>query len=163
MPSVITGDAADNTLVGDSQANVLNGLAGNDRLQGGGGNDILIGGAGADILQGGAGADAFRFASPAEGGDTILDFVSREDFIEISVGGFGGGLSAATNLASAARFVSNTTGLSNAPAGTGQFIYETDAAKLWWDADGAGSGAATVIATFSPGTTLASGDIHLIG
>jgi hypothetical protein len=59
--------------------------------------------------------------------------------------------------------VANTTGLSSAPAGTGQFIYETDAAKLWWDADGSGAGAATQIATFAAGTSLGSGDIHLIG
>ena len=87
----------------------------------------------------------------------------RDDVIQISASGFGGGLSTSTSLASAARFVANTTGLSNAPAGTGQFIYETDAAKLWWDADGSGAGAATEIASFAAGTTLSSSDIVLIG
>jgi Ca2+-binding RTX toxin-like protein len=158
-----TGNGLDNTLIGNNSANILNGMAGNDRLQGGGGNDVLIGGLGFDILEGGSGSDSFRFTKPSEGRDTILDFAPRQDFVEISVGGFGGGLSTSTSLASSDRFVLNTTGQATAPAGVGQFIYETDAAKLWWDADGAGAGAATEIATFTAGTSLGFSNMHLIG
>ena len=156
-----SGNALDNTIYGNALNNTLSGLAGNDKLYGGGGNDTLIGGLGADTLEGGAGADTFRYGSAAEGGDTITDFLSGTDVIEISVAGFKGGLALSTSLAS--RFVSNTTGVSTAPSGTGQFIYETDVAKLLWDVDGTGSAAPVTIATFTAGTVLHASDIHLIG
>ncbi|WP_207443800.1 carbohydrate-binding domain-containing protein [Roseomonas haemaphysalidis] len=159
----VTLDLPQSLITGDAFANTLKGTEFSDHLKGLGGNDILVGGGGADILEGGAGADAFRFIKPSHGGDFILDFVPHQDFIEISAGGFGGGLAASMNLASAGRFVANDTGHATAAAGTGQFIYEMDAAKLWWDADGTGPGAATEVATFTAGTVLTASDIHLIG
>ncbi|TPG35571.1 hypothetical protein EAH89_30520 [Roseomonas nepalensis] len=162
MPAAsLTGDAGNNTIYGNELNNVLRGLAGNDKLTGGAGNDTLVGGLGADTLEGGAGADVFRFDSLAEAGDRITDFAPGTDAIEVSVAGFGGKLTLGLDVAT--RFVANTTGLATAPAGTGQFVYETDTAKLWWDADGAGGAAAVTVATFAAGTTLHASDIHLIG
>jgi len=59
-----------------------NGLA--NVLEGGAGKDVLIGGIGADTLSGGAGRDTFVYHSVAEGGDTITDFVSGIDTIDVS-------------------------------------------------------------------------------
>jgi VCBS repeat-containing protein len=84
----IIGTAAADRIVGTGNTEVIDGLAGNDVLEGGGGDDRLIGGAGADSLTGGAGADRFVYLSAAEtpvgGGDTILDFVSGVDLLDLS-------------------------------------------------------------------------------
>ena len=66
------------------------------------------------------------------------------------------------DLLATGRFISNTTGMSDAPAGTGQFILETDADQLWWDADGEGTATAVRIALFAAGTSPAAGDLHVI-
>jgi Ca2+-binding RTX toxin-like protein len=146
-------------MTGNAAGNLLSGLAGNDTLYGGAGNDTLIGGLGADRLYGEAGADVIRYLSASEGGDTIYGFVPGEDAIELSAAGFGGGLSA--GLLAANRFVTNTTGAAN--AARGQFIYETDAGKLWWDADGTGAGAKIAVATFAGKPMLEASDLHIIG
>ena len=161
--SVLTGTGNDlnNRMLANNAGNTLDGLAGNDALLGGAGSDTLIGGLGADKLSGGAGADRFRYASAAEGGDAITDFASGTDRIEISATGFGGGLVAGTDATG--HFTANTTGLADAPAGTGQFVFETDTARLWWDADGSGGVTATQIASFAAGTALAASDLQLIG
>ncbi len=85
----LTGSNHADILRGDDAANTLTGLAGNDTLNGRGGNDVLFGGAGADNLTGGAGADTFVFAAATDsprsnaGRDTITDFVSRLDKIDL--------------------------------------------------------------------------------
>ncbi|MFH5948346.1 hypothetical protein [Roseomonas xinghualingensis] len=153
-----TGNSLDNVLTGNSAANRLDGGTGNDILYGGDGDDTLIGGAGADRLVGGAGADVFQYLTPNEGGDTIDDFVSGVDRLQISRAGFGGGLSGTALTAD--QFTANSAGL--ATLAGGQFVYETDTGKLWWDADGTGTGEQIVIATFSGQPSLAATDFTLI-
>lgn len=68
------GGAARDYLVGNQVANLLKGNAGDDVLNGLGGNDVLWGG---------AGADEFRFFADS-GIDTILDFLSGTDTINLS-------------------------------------------------------------------------------
>ena len=84
----LVGSSYGDTLTGDENANGLSGLAGNDVLNGRGGNDQLVGGAGADVLTGGAGVDTFYFtattdSSATTGRDTITDFVSKTDKIDL--------------------------------------------------------------------------------
>lgn len=94
----LTGSAFNDVLRGDNGANVINGMGGNNALQGRGGNDILIGGigndklqgdAGADTLTGGLGFDTFIFVaigdSPFTGRDTITDFLSLTDKIDLKL------------------------------------------------------------------------------
>jgi serralysin len=156
------GQAGDDALWGEQDNDRLNGGVGRDRLSGGGGNDFLDGGdqddvllgeAGADTLTGGGGADVFSFLTPSEGGDTITDFVSGVDRIQVLAGGFGGGLvsgSMVTLVSGAAPVVSGTGG---------QFLYNTSTGQLSWDADGTGGGAATLIATLSGAPALTAADI----
>jgi VCBS repeat-containing protein len=59
------------------------GSAFDDALSGAKGNDVLVGGAGNDYLVGGADADTFKFAA-GFGHDTVADFHSGEDVIEIA-------------------------------------------------------------------------------
>ncbi|MDB5541126.1 MAG: serralysin [Devosia sp.] len=92
----LTGSAFNDVLRGDNGANILNGLGGNNTLVGRGGNDTLLGGigndrlqgdAGADTLTGGLGIDTFVFTAtgdtPSVGRDTITDFVSLTDKIDL--------------------------------------------------------------------------------
>jgi Ca2+-binding RTX toxin-like protein len=88
-----TGNELDNVLMGNSRANTLDGGAGNDTLIGGNGNDILIGGDGDDvliggngndILTGGAGSDLFVFNAFSERTDTITDFDTNQDILDLS-------------------------------------------------------------------------------
>lgn len=101
-----TGSASKDLMLGNDAANTLTGLGGNDRffaregddtvrggdgsdeIHGQGGDDLLVGGAGADTLEGGSGADTFVFEtlsdSAAGAADTLLDFTSGEDVIDLS-------------------------------------------------------------------------------
>ena len=131
-------------------------------IAGGAGNDILVGGLGADAMTGGLGADIFRFDSSADRGDRINDYVAGVDAIEVSAAGFGGGLIAGIDLLATGHFAENLTGAADSAAGVGQFVFETDTARLWWDADGAGGGAGVVLATLSGVGSLAASEIVVI-
>jgi len=74
----LTGNAWSHTIQGNNGANVLTGGTGNDTLYGYGGDDTLFGG---------AGADKFVFAH-GTGQDTIGDFVSGTDKIDLTAFGF---------------------------------------------------------------------------
>ncbi|MCR0985738.1 calcium-binding protein [Roseomonas populi] len=156
-----TGNEEANRLTGNAGANLLSAGGGADFLYGGAGSDTLVGGLGADRLYGEAGADIIRYASAAERGDLIYGFVSGEDAIEVSASGFGGGLSG--GALSADQFTSNSTGRASSAAGIGQFVYETDTGRLWWDVDGAGGQAGAVLGTLSGTPALTVADIHLVG
>ncbi len=91
----LTGGAGADLILGGSGADTIDGGAGDDFLFGGSGADTIDGGAGADIifggsgddtLTGGAGADTFVFA-PGDGHDTITDFNTSEDKINLSMFG----------------------------------------------------------------------------
>jgi len=163
-PITLLGEIGNDTLVGAQGADSLDGAAnndllagreGNDTLVGGSGDDTLLGGVGADLLNGGDGADVFRYAFASHGGDTIIGF-SAADAFQIGAAGFGGGLFAGIDIAATGRFVANKTGNATSPAGTGQFVFETDTDILRWDADGRGGATGVVIATLAgPNPTAA--------
>lgn len=153
---------ADN-LYGGRDNDLLLGGEGRDTLGGATGGDTLIGGLGADFLSGGAGRDFIRYGSAAEGGD----FVRWEsiDQVEVSAAGFGGGLTAGLNIGASGRFESAAAG-GTAPTattadGTGTFLLDTDTNRLFYDADGSGTDAAVLLATFT-GPALTSADITVI-
>ncbi|UWQ39574.1 right-handed parallel beta-helix repeat-containing protein (plasmid) [Leisingera aquaemixtae] len=79
---VFGGGGAD-TVYGGGGADVLKGGGGQDRLDGGRGNDKLNGGNGADRITGGDGSDTFVFTA-GHGQDTVLDFTSGTDMIDLS-------------------------------------------------------------------------------
>jgi len=138
---------------------VLQGLAGDDHLFGGKGNDRLIGGAGDDILTGGAGNDTFVFASAMEGFDTITDFRSGADRIEVSAAGLGGGL-----IAGAAANLLTVQSLGDAffSQDIGTFIFEkagTTPGTLYWDPTGGSSDDAVPFASLA---TLVTSDLFIV-
>lgn len=156
-----TGNALNNTLVGNDAANMLSGGAGRDVISGGAGDDRLIGGAGADSLTGGAGSDTFVFATPADKGDKIADFLVGTDLLEFSAVGFGGGL-----LAGDAATVVNAQSSAAAMGGAaGYFIFD-DAGPglgtLYWDATGGSGVDAVAVATLTGVVGLNPADFHIV-
>ncbi|MHC5821752.1 MAG: hypothetical protein ACYT04_39265, partial [Nostoc sp.] len=60
------------------------GYEGNDTLIGGSGDDYLVGGDGNDVLTGGPGRDTFVLNYSGGGIDTITDFSSDDDVLQIT-------------------------------------------------------------------------------
>ena len=77
------GGAGNDTIFGGLSSDFLVGGAGNDRLYGGNSDDQLLGGAGADLFE----FNGFVFTGNPPGNDTILDFVSGTDKIDLSAYG----------------------------------------------------------------------------
>jgi Ca2+-binding RTX toxin-like protein len=128
-----TGNALGNSLTGNSGANTIDG------------------GLGIDTLTGGAGADRFVFSSKlgATNTDTITDFVSGTDKIQLSKSVFSkfkAGVVAQANLVSGG---ANTKALDS----NDYLIF--NGSQLLYDADGSGKGVAVVVANIV-GTVVAS-------
>ena len=179
--AVITGTAGNDSLAGTSSADSITGSSGNDSIDGLGGNDtahggsgddsmrggggadvlrgnggldVLNGGLGVDSLGGGLGADIFQFSDfGAANADSITDFASGEDVIELDGSVFTG--------IGAGFFAANSSG--TAQDASDRIIFETDTRQVWYDADGSGAGARQLVATLQAGGTLAAADIAVSG
>jgi Ca2+-binding RTX toxin-like protein len=150
---------------------LINGNAGDDTLLGGGGNDTLVGGSGNDILTGRDGTDTFRYNSPSEGVDQIIGFSISDDFIAVSVSGFGGGLDVEVTLTTDTTFGSTGTpgqfyaasDVTQPINDTNRFIYDTAIGNLYYDADGESVSSPTVlIANLQGAPRITSANIRVI-
>jgi RTX calcium-binding nonapeptide repeat (4 copies) len=137
----VYGGKGNDYIQGGFNGDRLYGEEGNDDLRGGNGLDLIVGGVGndtirgakgTDTLTGGEGADVFIFHTDLDGTinvDTITDFVSGVDRIELSSAIFG------------------NAGAVGANVGLSQYItYNAATGVLSYDQDGAGSGAAKAFA-----------------
>lgn len=139
---------------GNSLNNRITGTETNDTLDGGAGNDVLVGGLGADALTGGTGSDVFLYTIDANskgsivnlGGDTIADFKSGQDKIDVSDLFTDFGLSHKENPFGAFH-------LALASDGHGNTLVQ-------FDADGAGGNAAVTLATVTNATVAASDIVY---
>jgi Ca2+-binding RTX toxin-like protein len=173
--STVTTVASD-TIVGSSFNDTITGGDAQDNISGGAGNDILNGGKGNDTLSGGAGNDFFVIntpSTPATGAtpastnvDTILDFVSGMDKIQLSKAVFtkldningGTGIGEISEL----DFKLGTA----AGDGSDKIFYNKANGSLWYDPDGNTAAIAPVqIAILGTNTTrpdLVYSDIQII-
>jgi Ca2+-binding RTX toxin-like protein len=138
-------------------------LTGNDLVQlvrGNAGDNVLDGKGGNDILHGMGGKDTFVFSSAlgASNVDTIADFKAADDTINLENGVFTA--LTTTGALAASSFQANATGA--ATDADDRIIYETDTGKLFYDADGNGSGAAVHFATLTGNPTLTAADFVVI-
>jgi uncharacterized protein len=78
----LDGESGNDTLLGGNGNDILLGQEGDDILSGGNGDDLLDGGVGNDSLSGGQGSDGFVLTLGA-GIDTIQDFASGVDLIQL--------------------------------------------------------------------------------
>lgn len=155
-----TGNALDNTLTANDAGNALLGGAGNDTLKGGAGADRLNGGEGRDVLTGGAGADTFVLDNRelANRVDTIRDFVSGIDRIEISTLAFGALLPLGPGALDPGELA---YGLAATTADQ-HLIYNPASGILYYDADGLRGASAVPIAMLAGHSDLQAGDIWLV-
>jgi Ca2+-binding RTX toxin-like protein len=121
------------TIVISSGDDYLYGGSGNDSLNGGQNQDALNGGAGTDTLTGSTGADRFYFDYPADGIDTITDFVVADDTIFVSADSFGSGLIEDTAITKE-QFVIGSAAVD----ASDRFIYNQKTGALFFDSDGTG-------------------------
>ncbi|MFN6487025.1 calcium-binding protein [Nostoc sp. DedQUE02] len=120
-------------LYGTANADTIVGSNGDDNLNGYDGNDLLIGGKGNDILYGGSGTDTFTFNTYNQSVDSLYDFDTTGELIQVSAAGFGGGLVAGT--VSAGQFTINSGATTDAQ----RFIYNNSTGQLFFDKDGSGA------------------------
>ena len=102
-------DAAVQNIIGANGNDLLIGNGGTNEIDGRAGNDVLDGGAGDDILTGGTGRDIFVVS---EGSDTVTDFQTGTDFIDLD----GTGISSFSELLGAASDTSAGTTISSGNA-----------------------------------------------
>jgi Ca2+-binding RTX toxin-like protein len=115
----LQGNDLNNVLVGNNANNIING---------GNGNDTLTGGAGKDFFD----FSSFRAQKPSI--DTITDFDSQQDSIRLS-------LSAFTALSQVGALNSDFFVAGTAAKDANDFIlYDSSTGKVFYDADGNGSG-----------------------
>ncbi|UTW56216.1 calcium-binding protein [Kordiimonas sp. SCSIO 12610] len=109
---VINGGDGNDTIFSSGGRDLVNGGDGDDELfsggavdtvDGGAGNDTIYGGGDDDLFTGGSGADTFAFFD-GNGNDTITDFDTAEDTIDLN-----GTETDFTDLASVEAAASNTT------------------------------------------------------
>ena len=111
---------------------------------------------GNDTLIGGSGGDRFRFLAPDEGADTITDFASSEDTIEVDATTFGGNL----NLGAlpAEQFVLGIFPLDS----DDRFMYDLDTGNLFYDEDGLGGNNSVRLAILSNQAEIVASDLVII-
>ncbi len=132
------GNALNNTIVGNNVANVINGREGSDVLTGQGGADTFV----------------FDRAASAQNADRIMDFQGDADrflFARSAFEGFAAGPFQADAL---------IYGTAAAQA-EDRLIYDRTTGRLWYDADGTGSGEQQLVAVLANRATLDAGDIFL--
>ncbi len=136
-------------LAGNEFGQQVLGNAGDNRLEGRGGNDSL---------RGFAGSDTFVFnAAPGTGNvDTIIDFNAVDDRFLLSDAIF---TALAPGMLAAAVFRANTTGV--AQDADDRIIYEKDAGKLFYDADGSGGTAGVLFVKVGTGVALTYADFFV--
>lgn len=153
----LMGFAGRDQLSGDAGHDRLYGAQGADSLKGGDGNDVLFGGTGVDRLGGGAGHDSFVFTRLGSAhADTITDFNSADDVLKLDNAAF-------TALGAQGPLAASALVLGTAALGAeDRLIYHKSSGRLWYDEDGSGSAAKTLVAELTDGTTLRLSDLFVI-
>jgi glucose/arabinose dehydrogenase len=138
---------------------LIGGFNANNWLFGGDGNDRMVGGGIADLFVGGNGADTISLVDPTPiAGCSVFGHQTGVDAIEISRAAFG--LSAGYSVTAGTTFVSGSAPI--ATVGQPTFFYYTNLGLLYFDPDGTGATAATLLMQFDNIPALGAGDFNLI-
>jgi len=157
--SSITGATAGVAVTGGQGNDTLTGGAGADSLTGGSGTDSINGGVGADVLTGGAGADTFVIGWDSTGVtnvsnsvamDTIADFTSGTDKLQISQ----------PNTKFLGNFANVTVGLGSMTAGAQSFFVTSENTLYVVQTKGQLSPTDTMV-KLSTVTSIVEGDLSL--
>ncbi|MBX3577274.1 MAG: calcium-binding protein [Rhizobiaceae bacterium] len=158
LGNTITGNVAANLLSGGNGHDKLSGLGGADRLIGGAHNDTLNGGAGRDTMTGGPGNDIFVFnvAPTSANRDRITDFNFGNDTIRLDNAVF-------TEIGPNGRLKAGAFALgSEARQSDDRIIYHKATGAVFYDPDGAGGVAQSLIVTLTNKPTVTVLDFFVI-
>ena len=138
-------------------------LTGNEVAQkifGNAGTNLIDGKGGSDTLYGGGGKDYFTFSSTlgAANVDTISDFNASADTIRLEKAIFTA--LTATGALAASAFWASTAGVAH--DSNDRIIYDTDTGRLFYDANGTGSGGGIHFATLTGHPTITAADFVVI-
>lgn len=124
-------------------------------------NNVLTGNGGNNILTGGGGADTFVFntALGAANVDTIADFASGNDHMQLDLNVFGG--IGATGTLSSNAFGSGA-GMTAAATVDQHIVHDTSSGMLYYDADGLGGIDSVAFATMTSAPTLSAADFAVV-
>jgi len=149
-------------IVAGNSNDQMTGNAASQTLTGQNGNDTIAGAGAADTLWGGAGADVFIFREMGSANaDRISDWASGSDKVQLDDSAFTA-IGALGNFAAGdARFWA-AAGATSGHDANDRVVYNTSTGSLYYDADGSGSGAAQLIATFAGNPAVAATDIAVI-
>jgi len=170
----ITDTSGNDVIRGGAQTDLIMARAGNDTIDAGAGNDLISSGSGNDRITLGAGRDSVGFgAHGASNADIVTDFVVGEDriyfFATWADAGWTGTVRGSVEntiaifgafgpLAPAA-FLSASNNVATSAAH--RIIYNTSNGELWFDQDGTGAIAPSLIATFIGIPALTASDINI--
>ena len=129
---------------------VVIGTSGNNVIVAGQGNDTIDGWTGNDEIMGRRGDDVFMFSHHgAAHADAIVDFdVQGNDSIHLRAHAFGGnGVIGPNGVLAASAFHASATG--TATTAEQRILFNTSNGQVWFDADGNGAGAASLIANLT--------------
>ncbi|MGX7894352.1 calcium-binding protein [Tsuneonella sp. HG222] len=146
----VVGGLFDDTLIGDNGANRLDGAMGADTLVGNGGADTFV------FKHAPGSSSGFVHPNSNPNVDTLFDFVSGEDKLEISASAFGGGLTAGS-LAAGAFVVGTAAGDAD-----DRFVYDQANGRLYFDADGSGGGAQVLMALLPNHDAITASDFAIV-
>ncbi|MBI4781480.1 MAG: calcium-binding protein [Oscillatoriophycideae cyanobacterium NC_groundwater_1537_Pr4_S-0.65um_50_18] len=158
------GEAGLDYLSGGDDNDYMSGGDGNDTLTGGSGSDTIIGGYGNDVLTSGTGFNKFKFNNKYEGLDTITDFGSYSDDINVVQSGFKvkgfffGDVNLSLGTIGASQFRLGSRALDS----NDYFVYNRSTGALYFDRDGSGSSAQLQIATLSNKASMSYSDIAVV-
>jgi Ca2+-binding RTX toxin-like protein len=156
--SIYGASSAGATITTGAGDDHIGGGDGNDTINTGAGNDNIIGGLGADTLTGGAGNDTFHYESAAESTgvnvDTITDFTTGSDTIDLSALSLNGSYVGEANGLVAAQTALTGGGVKDA-------VFDTQTHQLYVDVNGDGViGAGDMVITLTGVSDLTNGTHH---
>ncbi|MBE7384090.1 MAG: hypothetical protein F6J95_022055 [Leptolyngbya sp. SIO1E4] len=156
-------DPASDRIIQESTAALtpLMGTGDSDSPVGSAEHNTPMGSADQDLLTSGRAPDVFVYNTAAEGGDTITDW-TVDDVIQLSAGGFGGGLVAGTPLQVGEAASTGTFILGSNPVGTSANVLYSDGV-LSFDPDGTGAQGAVAIATLTGAPLITAQQIQVVG
>jgi Ca2+-binding RTX toxin-like protein len=172
---VVAGGSGADELYGDGGFDHPDTELGDDRLTGSGGNDFLQGGMGRDTLDGGTGNDRLRgsgdeldgwdrfiFSSVGSANaDHILDFQPGIDELAFDNARFSA-LGTDGEWSSGDGRFHAAAGATAGHDANDRLIYDTNLGNLYYDPDGSGGTAASIVATLDSVPGLTSSDITVI-
>ena len=159
---VYGGDGNDTIKI---DAGIARGSNGNDLIETSSFGTLVYGDAGNDTIEvngkayGGSGRDTFRI--DLSGGDRVMDFKPADDSFQFDNAmffGIGSGSKAHPGKLSADAFHIGT----KAADAEDRFVYNKTSGNLFYDQDGAGAGAAELVAHLSKGLKLTYHDFFVI-